>query len=826
MRVLDLTDERGHVAGAVLAGLGAEVVAVEPPGGSASRRRAPMAATDPTVSLLWWAYNRSKRSLALKAADPFADDGFERLVRNADVVIDVGPDGATSCSAGAERLARWNPALVHVTVSPFGLDGPKAHWPAADLTVLAAGCQLSLTGDADRAPVRTAVPQAWLHAGAEAAVGALLALAERRTSGLGQRVDVSAQTAAMMAAVPAGIFGANGAADVQRMGGGVRVGARNLRLVYPAADGHVSIMHNFSSTSWRYSAELMRFCYEQGHCGIDLRDEDWRNYAELLITGQRSDEEFDRAKAAVASLTASFTKAELFAEAQRRGLLLAPVADLAEVLDSEQLAARRYWDEVDDPRLGRVRAPGAFARVSPTPLPVLGPAPALDADGPALRAEPVRTVPAPVPAGIGHGAGGSDGAGRRPLEGCRILDLSWIYAGPLTTRLLGDFGATVVKVESTVRSDSTRGSGPYLNGDLGPDGSAQFSHFNAGKLGLTLDLGCEAGRVVLRRLVGWADVVFDSFTPGVMAQWGFDAGSLLAINPQVIAVSTSLMGGDGPLASFSGFGNLAGAVTGFYELTGWADRAPAGPFLAYTDYIAPRYLAAVMLAALDQRARTGRGLAVDLAQQECALHFLAPALLERTVNGTVLSRMGNADRYVAPHGVYPTQGEDAWIAIVCETDEQWRALCALAGRSVPAGPARLDTTGAPRWAAWAGLDVAGRLALGGALDEAIGVWTVAVPGDALMAELVAAGVPAHVVQNSTACAADPQLRHRGHFRTVEHPVHGTVVVEGPRALLSRTPGTVTRGGPMLGEHAYEVLTEFAGFSADEVADLVADGALG
>lgn len=805
LRVLDLTDHRGQLGGAVLAGLGAEVIAVEPPDGSPARRQGPFAADG--TSLSWWAYNRSKRSYALsedvQQRGPFADPHFERLVRGADVLIDNGPHGPTSAPDAAARLAQWNPALVHVTISPFGLDGPKAGWPASDLTLLAAGCQLALTGDADRAPVRTAVPQAWLHAGAEAAGAALLALAERDRSGRGQRVDVSAQTAVMMAAVPATVFGANGAPDVQRMGGGVRVGARNLRLVYPAADGHVSIMHNFSSTSWRYSARLMELCFERGHCDEAMRDEDWRNYAEALITGARDDEHFDRVKAAVASLTASMTKAELFAVARARGLLLAPVADLADVLAGEQLDARGYWRTVLDPALGPVRGPGPFAKVGPVPLPGLDRPPQLGEHTEPLAAEAPRRPEVPL-----RRPASGPAAGARPLDGLKVLDFSWIYAGPLATRVLADFGATVVKVESTRRSDSTRGSGPYLNGDLGPDGSAQFSHFNAGKLGLTLDLGTEAGRSVARDLVRWADVVFDSFTPGVMASWGLAPEDLLVLNPRVVAVSTSLMGLDGPLSTFSGFGNLAGAVTGFYELTGWPDRAPAGPFLAYTDYIAPRYLVASILAALRQRDRTGTGVTIDLAQQEAAIAFLAPAVLEHTVNGSVLSRMGNADRYAAPHGVYPCTGVDQWVAVACETDEQWRSLCAEAG-----------------WDDRHGLDIGARLAQAAELDAALAEWTSTQAADEVTLRLVARGVPAHTVHNSTACAADAQLVHRRHFRTVEHPVHDKVVVEAPRAILSRTPGQVTRGGPQLGEHAFEVLTELLGHDADAVAELVVQGAL-
>ncbi len=258
-------------------------------------------------------------------------------------------------------------------------------------------------------------------------------------------------------------------------------------------------------------------------------------------------------------------------------------------------------------------------------------------------------------------------------------------------------------------------------------------------------------------------------------------------------LSTSLMGQSGPLSSFAGFGNLAGAITGFYELTGWPDRSPAGPFLAYTDYVAPRFTVAAVLAALDWRRRTGRGQHLDLSQAEAAIHFLAPAILDHTVNGADPTRMGNSDRFLAPHGVYRCAGPDRWVAIACETDEQRLALA--------------DE-------------------IGGVTDPEIEAWTAIRPVADVEKALQARGVPVHGVQNSGECWTDPQLVHRRHFRTVEHPVHTSCVVEGPRAVLSRTPGVVRRAGPMLGEHNDYVLREVLGYDDERVTRLVIDGALG
>jgi crotonobetainyl-CoA:carnitine CoA-transferase CaiB-like acyl-CoA transferase len=279
----------------------------------------------------------------------------------------------------------------------------------------------------------------------------------------------------------------------------------------------------------------------------------------------------------------------------------------------------------------------------------------------------------------------------------------------------------------------------------------------------------------------------------VMKAWGLDYEVLHDVNPGLVMMSTSLMGQTGPLSTFAGFGNLAAAITGFYDLTGWPDRSPAGPFLAYTDYVAPRFSVAALLAALDWRRRTGQGQYLDLSQAEAAIHFLAPAILDHTVNGANPTRMGNRDRYLEPHGVYRCAGDDSWVAIVCETDDQRRALAAE---------------------------------VGGLSDEEISLWA----STRLVADvetlLQAQHVPVHGVQNSAECWADPQLLHRNHYLTVHHPVHESCVVEGPRVVLSRTPGHVRRAGAAIGEHNDVVLRDFLGYDDDRIANLVIAGALG
>jgi crotonobetainyl-CoA:carnitine CoA-transferase CaiB-like acyl-CoA transferase len=398
------------------------------------------------------------------------------------------------------------------------------------------------------------------------------------------------------------------------------------------------------------------------------------------------------------------------------------------------------------------------------------------------------------------------------LAGVKVLDFMWVLAGPGSTRILADYGATVVRVESTHRLDALRTVGPFLEIPPGTESSAAFHGLNAGKLMMTLDLGKPGGREVALDLVRWADVVTESFTPKAMKRWGLDYESLRAVKPDIIMMSTCLMGQTGPLASFAGFGNLAAAVTGFFHLCGWPERPPAGPFGAYTDYIAPKFGAMTLLAALDHRRRTGEGQHIDLAQAEAALHFLGPAILEQTVNGHARSAHGNRDLNYAPHGVYPAAGDDRWVAIAVTNDRQLAALAGAIGHPELARDQRFATTAA-------------RLAHQDELDALLAAWTRTREAGDVEGTLQAAGVPASVVQSSRELCADPQLAHRGHFVHLDHPTYGTTPVESSRFHLSRTPAQVGGPAPTFGRDNQHVLETILGYDADRITELVIAGAL-
>ena len=397
----------------------------------------------------------------------------------------------------------------------------------------------------------------------------------------------------------------------------------------------------------------------------------------------------------------------------------------------------------------------------------------------------------------------------KALEGLKVLDFMWVMAGPAGSRVLADYGANIVRIDSEARMDTARTLFPFHDDEGLPDNSALYSNMNANKRGLSLDLNKPEAIEVVHDLVQWADVVLESFSPKGMRGFGLDYESLRKIKPDLVMASSCIMGQTGPYTELAGYGTMAAAISGFFEPTGWPDRSPSGPFGAYTDYISSRYLVACIMAAVEHHRTTGQGQYIDFSQGEASMQQLAPLLLDWSVNGRMWERRGNRDDVFAPHGVFPSSGDDEWVAIAICDDEQWQSLCHLMGTS------NLSE-----------LAVEQRQQRQDELEELICDWTSSRSNSDVMERCVAAGIPAHQVQNSRHALADPQLQHRNHFIEVGHPTQGTTTIENTRFIMSRTPAVVTYGGPTWGEHNWEILTEELGYEPDKIADLAIAEVLG
>lgn len=781
-RVLDLCDERGMFCSYLLSHFGAEVIAIEPPGGSSARRLAPF---DSIGESLWWqAYTRGKEIRELDFDSPSDQAIFRTLATDADFVIDsFSKTERERLGLDYERLRENNPSLIAVSITPFGSTGPKAAWPATDLTVWASSGAHVLAGDADRAPVRTSVPQSWLHAGADAAGAALIALHARHRDGLGQHVDVSAQQSAAQASLCAMLTSPNGSKHIQqRVAGGQDLAGLPHRLTWPCKGGYITITLMFGHAFREPNRQLFQWLVEKGYCDPDIIEREW-----LLPELVAAPEPYLELCNSIEKFAGDHTQEELFEEGFVRGIYIAPVLSIEDLLEDRHFREREFWHQI---QIGaeQVRVPGRFATLSKTPLRLP------DSTGSTPRSAKATLSGSPGPR--------NDST---PLTGLKVLDFMWVLAGPTFTRVLADYGATVVRVESTTRLDPGRGHPPFRDDEQTLEHGVPFANFNAGKFGITVDPNNPVGREVILDLVRWADVVTESFTPKAMAAWGLDYETLIQVNPNLIMLSSSLMGQTGPRAQMPGYGNMAGAITGFYDLTGWQDRSPAGPYLAYTDGVAPRFMLASLLAALEHRRNTGEGQYIDVSQAESSIHFLSPAILDFEINRHLWQRDGNRDLQMCPHGVFPTRGDDCWIAIACQSDEAWSTFSTMIGL-------QQDATLATATA---------RKAREDELESLIASWSRDQDGRELEITLIEAGVAAHVVQNSALCDVDPQLAHRNHFVPVIHTSLGEMIVEGTRYKLSRTPARIERAHPELGEHNAEVLLDILGYDADRAADVFA-----
>ena len=399
-----------------------------------------------------------------------------------------------------------------------------------------------------------------------------------------------------------------------------------------------------------------------------------------------------------------------------------------------------------------------------------------------------------------------------PFEGLKVADFTWVGVGPITCKYLADHGATVVHIETESRPDVLRAAPPFKDDVPGLNRSHFHGDFNSSKLGLSLDLKIPAAVAVAHRLLAWCDVYVESFTPGTVDRLGIGYQTARTLNPSIIMASTCLMGQTGPAAPFAGFGFHAGAIAGFYEITGWPDLPPDGPWTAYTDTVAPRILAAIIMAALDHRRRTGLGQFIDASQIEMSLHFLSPQITDYDVTGHQPSRNGNRSDTAAPHGAYPCAGEDLWCAIAVESDEHWSGLRRAMDDPQWARDDRFSTG-------------AGRLESQDEIDGHLSEWTSGKSPQDVMRLLQGQGVPAGVVQRSSDLLRDPQLEHRRFFHYMDHPEMGHIPYTGHQFRISGYDSGPRTPAPLLGQHNEDILRGLLGMTDDEIAEAVLAGAL-
>jgi crotonobetainyl-CoA:carnitine CoA-transferase CaiB-like acyl-CoA transferase len=398
---------------------------------------------------------------------------------------------------------------------------------------------------------------------------------------------------------------------------------------------------------------------------------------------------------------------------------------------------------------------------------------------------------------------------RKLLEGVKIADFCWVWVGPMTTKTLGDQGAEVIRIESKARPGVWRVTPPFKDNVVGFNRGGVFNVINTSKRSVTLNLSNPRGVEIAKRLVAWADVVTENFAGGTMEKMGLGYEDLNKVKPDIIMLSAAMMGQTGPHSRMPGFGAHLTAISGFSQVAGWPDRQP-GDLGHYTDFIAPRYNALAIMAALDYRRRTGKGQYLDMAQIEGCMNLMAPHLLDYTVNERVPKRAGNTHPDAAPHGAYRCRGMDRWCVIAVFTDEEWDSF-----RSVIGNPA---WTADHRFAT-----LAGRKDNEEELNRLVDRWTLEQSAEDVMDVMQAAGVAAGVVQGGEDLYEhDAHLGYREYYPEIEHPEMGKYFTVAPPYKLSKAPAEPRRA-PLMGEDNEYVFKEILGMSDDEVAELVVEG---
>lgn len=774
VRVIEIAGARGAVAGRYLASLGADVVRAGPKDGPKDGPQDGGQAGEA-------AYALGKRRIA-NVAD------LDALIAASDILIASAPrDFRRDQRFERKRLDAISPALVSLALTPFGITGPYADYAGPEIVASAMGGSLGVVGYADRPPVKEAGEACGFHAEMMGVAGVLMALWERETSGRGQEVDISVQEVAASRMTNGVLSWQFDHRLLERSGVALSYGQARVRCVWDLVDGavfHSLMTGRFGAPA---NAALSAWMDEAGFAN-PMAGIDWLTYDRSALPADTR----ARWEAAIEVFFRSRTKAEMREEGRRRGINACVVNEPADVLDDAHLAARGFWLDADG-----ARAPKRFVR-------------AADAQGCDLEGRPDRPIASATEADVLEewSARPRSAAARQTtrtsLAGVRVLDFSWALVGSITTKLLADNGAEVIKVESATRPCLSRIDVQVAASERGNfDDKPWFIHMNTGKQSLRLNMKRPEAREVIDRLIARADVIVENFSPGTMASLGLDYATLAVKRPELIMISGSVFGQTGPLAKEWGVDGTGAALSGRLALTGWPDRTPVTPSsVPYGDVVLPPIMAAATAAALFFRRQTGRGVHIDASMYEACVLQMAPAIAAAQ-RGPAPHRLGNADPACVLQGVYPIGG--FWIAMRVETEADWLSLGRLIGGEW--GPSsRMLAPDQHR-----------------ATEAHIRFWLEHHEPWAVMATLQQAGIAAGVVQSAADLVArDPQLRARDFLVDLANPALGRFEHQASPIHLSRTPA-VMRSAPGLGEHTNKICSEIAGLSPQRIAELAAAG---
>jgi crotonobetainyl-CoA:carnitine CoA-transferase CaiB-like acyl-CoA transferase len=786
LQVLDLADEKASYCSKLLADLGARVIKVEKPGGDPSRKIGPFwnDSPHPERSLPFFYNNTNKLGITLNLGHCEGKKNFLRLVEESDVVVEAFPPRhLEGLGLGFEALSKINPGIILASVTGFGQNGPRKDYKSCDLVASAFGGQMYVSGSPSTFPLKIFGEQSYYIASLYAAIGILLALQNRRQSRRGEHLDVSLQEAvtSTLEHVMVQFFYEH---IIPKRKEGLHW--NNAFCILPCKDGFIHL------TLFQQWETLVEWMARENKAG-DLLATKWK------------DEEYrkthlDHIVEALQGWTKDHTAGELFEMGQLMHFPWAPVQSPQEVLDSPHLKARGFFSEIDHPELNTtIKYPGLPYKFSSLPPIQYKRAPLIGQDNAQIvhKGQSVAVTEHKKVRAINKGRFIKKGF----LKGLRVLDFTRVQAGPYATRIIADFGAEVIKVQS---QKTAKGAESNSEG--------YFNTWNRNKKSITLDMSHVEARELALELAAISDVVIENFSPRVMSNWGLNYERMKEIKSDLIMISMSGMGQTGPWKDFVAFGPTIQSLGGLTYLTSYAKGPPIGLGYSYADTIAGLYGALAVLMALEYRDRTGQGQYIDLSEYEAICTINGPLFLDLSANQRTVLPEGNRSDSMpsAPHGCYKCAGKDRWCVIAVFNDAEWEGLCQVMGQPDWRKEERFST-------------LSKRKAQSEKVDELIGQWTSKNTPEKVVRLLQEAGVPSGIVQNSEDLANDPQLMARDFFVHLKHHVLGDTISDGSPIKFSRTPTGPWKAAPLLGEDNQYVYTQLLGLTEEELSSYIRKG---
>lgn len=772
----------------LMADLGAEVIKVEEPEGDRARRRGPFpgGVVDHEKSGLFLYLNTNKRGVTLDLRQDQAT--LTRLAAWADLLVhNYPPAQMAALGVDYHTLCVNNPRLVMCSITPFGLTGSYKDYKAYELTVAHGGGWAWLSpGGSDRPdlpPLKAAGQQADFQAATAAATATLAAYFRALQTGEGEHIDFSSQAyIASFVDVSAPNYTYQGQIAS-------RLGKRVLYPwgIFPCQDGLMFLIVG-EEDQWRRLLALMG-------------NPEWSAWEIFQGLANRTANQ-DLLQIYLAEWIQGWKVEELFRAGQEQRICFAPVFTMAQLAAQEQLHARRFFVDVAHPRAGTLMHLGAPYQLHEPWWRIRRPAPLLGEHN-----QDIVRLSSEVPRSQLPALSSPLSAPRLPLEGVRVTDFSWVWAGPFCAMHLAHLGAEVIKVESHTHLDLARRLPYYPKGmEPGVNRCALFNQWGQGKKSVLLNLTTAKGIAIAKELIAKSDVVLQNFATGVMDNLGLGYEELKRLKPDIILASISGYGQTGPQRKYMAYGPAIPPLTGLASITGYAGGPPQEVGMAYGDPTSGIHAAAAICAALAARQRTGRGQYIDVSLWETVAALVPEGWMEYAMNGAQPPRRGNHDSWMAPHNCFRCTGEDEWVTIACDTEEEWQALCRVLGHPQLATDARFSSAQA-------------RKANEEALDQLLTAWTTQRDKWEVTRTLQAVGVAAFPSMSGKDLVEDPHLNERGFFVRLSHPEVGVRTHMGMPWRLTHGPNGVRTPAPLLGQDTDQVMGDVLGYSLQQIAGL-------